>query len=173
MTKNPSTPLQGSKSPWLPTAKANEFIDHRTNTPLLSLDANTSKLNLLKNPLYKEENYINSLPSNKLLKNAENIKVKEKLKSKQSGPSEQWKLSLEKQLTDIRDSKHQIYLEDKNNTTKNVNNKIYISPDKSLSIDDNKKENNTHYWTKGIWLIDGDFTSGRNWGEKNVKQTSY
>ena len=137
--------MQGSKSPWLPSAKAKEFIDHRTNAPLLSLDANTPKLNLLKNPLYKEENYINSLTSNKLLKNPENIKIKEQLKLKQSGPSEQLKLSLEKQLTDIRDSKHQIYLEDKNNTTKNVNNKIYISPDKSLSIDDNKKENNIHY----------------------------
>ena len=45
MTKNPSTPLQGSKSPWLPSAKGNEFINHSTSTPPLCLDANTPKLN--------------------------------------------------------------------------------------------------------------------------------
>ena len=56
MTKNPSTPLQGSKSPWLPSAKANEFIDHSTSTPPLCLDANTPKLNFLRNPLHNEEN---------------------------------------------------------------------------------------------------------------------
>ena len=80
----------------------------------------------------------------------------EQLKSKQSEPVEQLKLSLAKQLTDIRTSKHQIYLEDKNNTTKNVSNKIYISHEKSLNIDENKKENNTHYWPKGTCLIAGD-----------------
>ena len=42
MTKNPSTLLQGSKSPWLPFAKANEFIDHSTSTPPLCLGANTT-----------------------------------------------------------------------------------------------------------------------------------
>ena len=75
----------------------------------------------------------------------------EQLKSKQSEPSEQLKLSLAKQLTDIRNLKHQIYLKVKNNTTENVSNKIYIYIytyiycDKSLNIDGNKKENNTHY----------------------------
>ena len=60
MTKNSSTPLKGSKSPWLPTAKANEFIDHSTSTSPLCLDANTPKLNLLKSSLYDDgENYIN------------------------------------------------------------------------------------------------------------------
>ena len=60
MTKNPSTPLQGSKSPWwLPSVKANEFIDHSTSTPPLCLDANTPKLNFLKNPLHNKKNYIN------------------------------------------------------------------------------------------------------------------
>ena len=72
MTKNPSTPLQGSKSPWLPSAKANEFIDHNTSTPPLCLDANTPKLNFLKNPLYNGENYVNLSHSNELL----NSKIK-------------------------------------------------------------------------------------------------
>ena len=67
MTKNLSTPLQGSKSPWLPSAKAKEFIDHSTSTPPLCLNANTSKLNFLKNLLYNNENYINLLHSDKLL----------------------------------------------------------------------------------------------------------
>ena len=80
----------------------------------------------------------------------------EQLKSKPSEPSEQLKVSLAKQLTDIQNSKHQIYLEGKNNTTKNVSNKIYISREKSLNIDQNKKENNTHYWPKGACLIAGD-----------------
>ena len=31
VAKNPSTPLQGSKSPWLPSAKANKFIDYSTS----------------------------------------------------------------------------------------------------------------------------------------------
>ena len=70
----------------------------------------------------------------------ENIKIKYQLKSKQSESSEQLKLSLAKQLTDIRNSKHQIYLEDKNDTTKNVSNKIYISLDKFLNIGENKKK---------------------------------
>ena len=48
MTTNPSTPLQRSKSPWLPSAKANEFIDHSTSTPPLCLDTNTPKLSFLK-----------------------------------------------------------------------------------------------------------------------------
>ena len=61
-----------------------------------------------------------------------------------------------KQLIDIRNSKHHIYLEGKNNTTKNVGNKICISFEKSLNIDENKKENNTHYWPKGTYLIAGD-----------------
>ena len=157
MTKNPSAPLQGSKSPWLPFEKANEFIDHSTSTPPLCLDANTPKLNVLKNPLHNEENYINLLHSDELLhSNTENIKIKEQLKSKQSEPSEQLQLSLAKQLTDIWNSKHQVYLEDKYNTTKNVSNKIYISRDKSLNIDQNKKENNTHSWPKGTYLIAGD-----------------
>ena len=134
MTKNPSTSLQGSKSPWLPSSKANEFIDHRTSTRPLCLDANTPKLNLLKNPFYDGENYINLLHSDELSnsKNTENFKIKEQLKSKQLQPSEQLKLSLAKQLAYIRNSKHQIYLKDKSNTTKNVNNKIYIR-DKSLN----------------------------------------
>ena len=59
MTKNPSTPLQGSKSPWLPSTKANEFIDHSTRTPLLCLESNTPKLKFLKSSLYNEENYVN------------------------------------------------------------------------------------------------------------------
>ena len=127
MTKNPSTSLQGSKSPWLPSAKANEFIDHSTSTPPLCLDANTLKLNFFKNPLYNEENYVNLLHFDELLNsNTENIKIKEQLKLKQSEPSEQLKLSLEKQLADICNSKHQIYLEDKNNTKENVSNKICI-----------------------------------------------
>ena len=67
MTKNPSTLLQGRKSPWLPSAKANEFIDRSTSTPPLCLDANTPKLNLFKNPLHDGENYINLLHSDKLL----------------------------------------------------------------------------------------------------------
>ena len=87
--------------------------------------------------MYNEENYINLLHSDDVLNsNIENVKVKEQLKSKESEPSEQLKLSLAKQLTDIRNSKHQIYLERKNNTTKNVSNKIYISRDKSLNIDE-------------------------------------
>ena len=90
-------------------------------------------------------------------RNTVTYKIKEQLKSKQSGPLEQWKISLEKQLTDIRNSKHQIYLKDKNNTTKNVNNETYISRGKSLNIDENKKENNTHYWPRGKYLIVGDF----------------
>ena len=48
MTTNPSTPLRRSKSPWLPSAKANEFIDHSTSTPPLCLDTNTPKLSFLK-----------------------------------------------------------------------------------------------------------------------------
>ena len=98
MTKTPSTPLQGSKSPCLPSAKGNEFIDHSTSTPPLCLDANTPKLNFLKNSLYNEENYIHLLDIGELLnsRNRENIKIKE-LKSKQSEPSEQLKLSLAKQ----------------------------------------------------------------------------
>ena len=82
--------------------------------------------------------------------NTKNIKIIEQLKLE---PSEQLKLSLAKQLTDIWNSKHQVYLEDKNNTTKNVSNKIYISRDKSLNIDEKKKENNTHHWPKGTCLI--------------------
>ena len=35
MAKNPATPLKGNKSPWLPSAKANELIDHSTSTPPL------------------------------------------------------------------------------------------------------------------------------------------
>ena len=146
MTKNPSTPLQGSKSPWLPSAEVNEFIDHSTSTPPLCLDANILKLKFLKKRLYNEENYINLLHSDELLNsNTKDIKIIEQLKLKPSEPSEQLKLSLAKQLTDIRNSKHQIYLEDKNNTTKNVSNKIYVSRNKSLNIYQNKKENNTHY----------------------------
>ena len=123
----------------------------------ICLDANTTKLNFLKNPLHNEENYINLLHSDKLLNsNTKNIKIKQQLKSKQSEPSEQLKLSLAKQLTYIRNSKHQIYLEDKNNTKENVSNKICISCDKSLNIDENKKENNMHYWLKGTCLIAGD-----------------
>ena len=86
------------------------------------------------------------------------MKIKEQLKPKQSEPSEQLKLSFLKQLTDIRNSQHQIYLEDKNNTKENVSNKIYISLDKSLNIHENKKEKNTHYWPKGTCLIGGDST---------------
>ena len=106
---------------------------------------------LIKNPLYDGKNYINLLHSDELLnsRNKENFKIKGQLKSKQSEPSEALKLSLAKQLTNIRNSKHQIYLKEKNNTTKNVNNKIYISRDKSLNKDENKKENNTNYWPKG------------------------
>ena len=141
MTKNWPTPLQGSKSTWLSSAKANEFIDHSTSTPPLCLDATTPKLNFLKNPLYNEENYINLLHYGELLhSNTKNIKIIEQLKLKPSEPSEQLKLSLAKQLTDIRNSKHQIYLEDKNNTTKNVSNKIYISCGKSLNIDENGRK---------------------------------
>ena len=140
MTKNPSTPLQSSKSPWLPSAKASEFIDHSTSTPPLCLDATTPKLNFLKNPLYNEENYINLLHYGELLhSNTKNIKIIEQLKLKPSEPSEQLKLSLAKQLTDIRNSKHQIYIEDKNNTTKNVSNKTYISRNKSLNMKIKKK----------------------------------
>ena len=65
-TKNPPAPLEGSKSPWLPSAKANEFIDHSTSTPPLCFDANTPKLNFLKNPLYNEENYTNFSHSDEL-----------------------------------------------------------------------------------------------------------
>ena len=96
--------------------------------------------------MFNEKNYINLLHADELLNsNTKNIKIKEQLKSKQSEPSEQLKLSLAKQSTDIRNSKHQIYLEDKNNTTKNVNSKIYISRNKSLNLDENRKETNTHY----------------------------
>ena len=157
MTKNPSTPLQRNKSPWLSSEKANEFVHCNTSTPPLCLDVSTPKLNLLKNTLYDGENYINLLHTDKLLnsRNTENIKIKEQLKSKskQSKPLEQLKLSLANQVTDIRNSKHQIYLKNKSNTTKNINNKIYISRDKSLNIDENKKENNTHYWPKGACII--------------------
>ena len=45
MTKNPSSPLKGGKSSWLPSTKANEFINHSTSTPPLCLDPNTPKLN--------------------------------------------------------------------------------------------------------------------------------
>ena len=85
--------------------------------------------------------------------NTKNIKIIEQLKLEPSESSEQLKLSLAKQLTDIWNSKHQVYLEDKNNTTKNVSNKIYIPRDRSLNIDENKKENNTHYWPKGAYLM--------------------
>ena len=96
--------------------------------------------------MFNGKNYINLLHADELLNsNTKNIKIKEQLKSKQSEPSEQLKLSLAKQSTDIRNSKHQIYLEDKNNTTKNVNSKIYISRNKSLNLDENRKETNTHY----------------------------
>ena len=37
MTKNLSTPLQGNKSPWLLSAKANEFTNYNISTPRLSL----------------------------------------------------------------------------------------------------------------------------------------
>ena len=161
MTKNPSTPLKGNNSPWLPSEKANEFVHYNTSTPPLCLDASTPKSNLLKNTFYDAENYTNLLHTNELLnsRNTVNIKTKEQLKSKQSEPLEQLKLSLANQVTDIWNSKHQIYLKNKSNTTKNVNNKIYISRDKSLNIDENKKENNTHYWPKGACLID---YGGRN-----------
>ena len=54
-------------------------------------------------------NYINLLHLDELFKsNTENMKIKEQLKSKQSEPSEQLKLSLAKQVTDTRNSKHQI-----------------------------------------------------------------
>ena len=104
-----------------------------------------------------EENYVDLLHSDKLLnsRNTENTKTKERLKSKQSEPSE-LKISLGKQLTDIWNLKHQIFLQDKNNTKENVSNKICISRDKSLNIDENKKENNTHCWLKGTWLVAGD-----------------
>ena len=172
-TKNPSTPLQGSKSPWLPSAEVNEFINHSTSSIPLCLDSNTPKLNVLKNPLYDGEKYINLLHSDELLnsRNSENFKIKEQLKSKQSEPSEQLKLSLAKQLTDIRNSKRQIYFKDKNSTTKNVNNKTYISLDKSLNIDENKKGNNTHYWPKGTCLNAGDSTvEGNDEGRISSKQ---
>ena len=53
-----------------------------TSTPPLCLDANTPKLNFLKNPLYNEEYYINLLHSDELLNsNTENIRIKERLKS--------------------------------------------------------------------------------------------
>ena len=124
MRKNPPTSLQDSKSPCLPSTKANKFIDNSTSTPPLCLNANTPKLNLLKNPLYDGKNYINLLHSDELLnsRNTKNFKIKEQLKLKQSEPLEQLKLSLAKQLTDIRNTKNQIYLKDKNNTRKNVNN---------------------------------------------------
>ena len=81
MTRNASTPLRGSKSPWLPSAKANELVDRSTSTPPLCLDVNTPKLNSLNNPLYNEENYINLLHRDELLSlNIENIKIKEQLK---------------------------------------------------------------------------------------------
>ena len=107
--------------------------------------------------MLNKENYINLLHSHELLNsNTENIKIKEQLKSKQSEPSEQLKPSLAKQLTDIQNLKHQIYLEDKNNTTKNVSNKIHISRVKYLDRDENKKENITHDWPKGTCLIAGN-----------------
>ena len=47
-------------------------------------------------------NYINLLHPKELLNsNTENIKIKEQLQLKQAEPSEQLKLSLAKQLTDI------------------------------------------------------------------------
>ena len=99
MKKNASTSLQGSKSPWLPSAKASGFIDHSTSTPPLCLDPKTPKLHFLKNPLYDEENYINLLHSGELLNsNTEKKKIKEHLKLKQSEPSEQLKLSLAKKF---------------------------------------------------------------------------
>ena len=112
--------------------------------------------------MYNEENYVNLLRSDELLNsNTKNIKIIEQLKSKLSEPSEQLTLSLAKQLTDIRNSKHHIYLEDKNNTTKNVSNKIYFVRDKSLNIDENKKENNIHYCLRGTCLIAGDSVEER------------
>ena len=79
MTKNPSTPLQGSKSPWLPSAKANGFIDYSTSTLPLCLDANTPKLNFFKNPLYNEKNYVNLSHSDQLLNsNTKSIKKMDK-----------------------------------------------------------------------------------------------
>ena len=58
--------------------------------------------------MYDEENYINLLHSDELLNsNTETIRIKEQLKSEQSEPPEQSKLLLAKQLTDIRNSKHQ------------------------------------------------------------------
>ena len=81
MTKNPSTPLQGSKSLWLPSAKGNEFINQSTSTPPLCLDANTPKRNFLKNPLYNKENYKNLLHSDKLL-NFDTVKHQDKRKIK-------------------------------------------------------------------------------------------
>ena len=75
--------MQGNKSLWLPSAKANEFIDHSTSTPPSCLDANTPKLNFLKNPLYNEENYINLLHSDELVNsNTKNIKIMETIKIK-------------------------------------------------------------------------------------------
>ena len=87
----------------------------------------------------KKKNDVNLSHSEELLNsNTKIIKKIEQLKSKRSEPLEQLKFSLAKQWSDIRNSKHQIYLEDKINTTKNVSNKIYISRDKSLNIDENK-----------------------------------
>ena len=112
--------------------------------------------------MYNEENYVNLLRYDELLNsNTKNIKIIEQLKSKLSEPSEQLTLSLAKQLTDIRNSKHHIYLEDKTNTTKNVSNKIYFVRDKSLNIDENKKENNIHYCLRGTCLIAGDSVEER------------
>ena len=57
---------------------------------------------------------MNTLHSDELLSyNIENMKIEEQLKSKQSDPSQELKLSLRKQSTDIRNSKHQIYFENK------------------------------------------------------------
>ena len=55
MTKYPLTSLQGSKPPWFLSAKGNKVNDHSISTPPLYLDANTPKLNFLKNQLYNEE----------------------------------------------------------------------------------------------------------------------
>ena len=73
--------------------------------------------------MYNEENYIKLLHSDDLLNSTtKNIKIKEQLKPKQSEPSEQLKRSSAKQLTDIPNSKHQIYLK-----TKITLHKTYLS----------------------------------------------
>ena len=62
----------------------------------------------------------------------------------------------ENSINSLHDEQLNFDLEDQNNTEENVSDKVCTSRDKSLIMDENKQENNTHYWPKETCLIAED-----------------